>query len=110
MFTRRTFPVLALVAAAFAGVLGWPFTAAAQEKTVTVFAAASMKNALDDVNAAFTKQTGIKVVASYAASSALMKQIEHGAPADVFALRRPRLDGLRLAEKAHQGRHAASTC
>ena len=61
-----------------------PSTAAAQEKTITVFAAASMKNALDDVNAAFTKKTGIKVVASYAASSALMKQIEQGAPADVF--------------------------
>jgi molybdate transport system substrate-binding protein len=49
-----------------------------------VFAAASMKNALDDANAAFTKATGVKVVASYAASSALMKQIEQGAPADVF--------------------------
>src|SRR5262249_26937664 len=57
----------------------------AQEKTVTVFAAASLKNALDEVNAAFTKATGIKAVASYAASSALMKQIENGAPADVFA-------------------------
>ena len=43
-----------------------------------------MKNALDDVDAAFTKQSGIKVVASYDASSALMKQIEGGAPADVF--------------------------
>jgi molybdate transport system substrate-binding protein len=57
----------------------------AQEKTVTVFAAASLKNALDEVDAAFTKATGIKTVASYAASSALMKQIENGAPADVFA-------------------------
>jgi ABC-type molybdate transport system substrate-binding protein len=37
---------------------------AAQDKTITVFAAASMTNALDDVNAAFTKQTGIKVVHS----------------------------------------------
>ena len=43
--------------------------AAAQDKTLTVFAAASMKNALDDINAAFTKQTGTKVVTSYAASS-----------------------------------------
>ena len=43
-----------------------------------------MKNALDDVDAAFTKQSGVKVVASYDASSALMKQIEGGAPADVF--------------------------
>ena len=56
----------------------------AQDKTVVVFAAASMKNALDDVDAAFTRSTGTKVVASYAASSALMKQIEQGAPADVF--------------------------
>src|SRR5262249_49069457 len=42
-------------------------------------------NALDDINAAFTRRTGIKVAASYAASSALVKQIEEGAPADVFA-------------------------
>jgi molybdate transport system substrate-binding protein len=56
----------------------------AEDKSITVFAAASMKNALDDVDAAFTKRSGIKVVASYDASSALMKQIEGGAPADVF--------------------------
>lgn len=43
-----------------------------------------MKNALDDVDAAFAKQTGVAVVASYDASSALMKQIEQGAPADVY--------------------------
>ena len=49
-----------------------------------MFAAASLKNALDDVDTAFTKQTGIKVVVSYGASSALAKQIEQGAPADVF--------------------------
>ena len=55
-----------------------------QDKTITVFAAASLKNALDDVDAAFTKQTGVKVVTSYDASSALMKQIESGAPADAF--------------------------
>jgi molybdate transport system substrate-binding protein len=66
------------------GMMGPPSFAQAQQKTITVFAAASLKNALDDVNAAFTKATGIKVVASYAASSALMKQIENGAPAAVF--------------------------
>jgi molybdate transport system substrate-binding protein len=55
-----------------------------QDRSILVFAAASMKNALDDVDAAFAKQTGIAVVASYDASSALMKQIEQGAPADVF--------------------------
>jgi molybdate transport system substrate-binding protein len=57
---------------------------AAQDKTITVFAAASMKNALDDIDAAYTARTGIKIVVSYAASSALAKQIEQGAPADVF--------------------------
>jgi molybdate transport system substrate-binding protein len=58
--------------------------ATAQETAITVFAAASMKNALDDVDAAFAKAGGAKVTASYAASSALAKQIEQGAPADVF--------------------------
>jgi molybdate transport system substrate-binding protein len=64
--------------------IGAPAPATAQE-TIIAFAAASMKNALDDINAAFTQRTGIKVVASYAASSALARQIEQGAPADVFA-------------------------
>jgi molybdate transport system substrate-binding protein len=56
----------------------------AQEKSLTVFAAASLKNALDDIDAAYTAKTGIKIVASYAASSTLAKQIEQGAPADIF--------------------------
>ena len=58
--------------------------AQAQDKIVTVFAAASMKNALDDVAKAYTDSTKIKVTSSYAASSALAKQIESGAPADMF--------------------------
>ncbi|CAN5236244.1 molybdate ABC transporter substrate-binding protein [soil metagenome] len=71
--------------AAFSILLGSTFSPAlAQNKSVTVFAAASMKNALDDVNAAYTARTGVKVTASYAASSVLAKQIEQGAPADVF--------------------------
>jgi molybdate transport system substrate-binding protein len=58
--------------------------ATAEDKTLTVFAAASMKNALDDIDTAFAAKTGIKVSASYAASSTLAKQIEQGAPADIF--------------------------
>jgi molybdate transport system substrate-binding protein len=58
--------------------------AAAQEKNLTVFAAASMKNALDDVDAAYTAKAGVKIAASYAASSVLAKQIDQGAPADIF--------------------------
>jgi molybdate transport system substrate-binding protein len=76
--TRMVFAVIVLMAAA-------PCASLAQDKSITVFAAASMKNAADDVDAAFGKKTGIKVVASYAATSALIKQIEQGAPADVFA-------------------------
>jgi molybdate transport system substrate-binding protein len=72
-------------AAAALAFIGAAPPALAQDRTITVFAAASMKNALDDVNAAFLKASGIKVVTSYAASSALAKQIEQGAPADVFA-------------------------
>ncbi len=58
--------------------------ALARDRSLTVFAAASMKNALDDVDNAFTARTGVKIVASYAASPALAKQIEQGAPADIF--------------------------
>jgi molybdate transport system substrate-binding protein len=58
--------------------------AQAEDKTLVVFAAASMKNALDDIDAAFTAKTGVKISASYAASSTLAKQIEQGAPADIF--------------------------
>ena len=58
--------------------------AVAQDKGLTVFAAASMKNALDDIDAAYTAKTGASITVSYAASSALAKQIEQGAPADVF--------------------------
>jgi molybdate transport system substrate-binding protein len=56
----------------------------AQDTNLTVFAAASMKNALDDVDAAYTARTGVHIIVSYAASSALAKQIEQGAPADIF--------------------------
>ncbi|MCJ2060085.1 molybdate ABC transporter substrate-binding protein [Methylobacterium sp. J-048] len=59
--------------------------AAQAADTATVFAAASLKNALDNAGKAFTTQTGIELKASYAASSALARQIESGAPADLFA-------------------------
>jgi molybdate transport system substrate-binding protein len=49
-----------------------------------VFAAASMKTALDAVAAAWKAQTGKRISISYASSAALAKQIEQGAPADIF--------------------------
>jgi molybdate transport system substrate-binding protein len=75
---------LAALFVAFALCGGLISPATAEDRTLTVFAAASMKNALDDIDAAFTEKTGIKVSASYAASSTLAKQIEQGAPADIF--------------------------
>jgi len=51
---------------------------------VTVFAAASLKEAMDDQAKQFNANTGNKVIVSYGASSALAKQIEAGAPADIF--------------------------
>ena len=67
------------------GFLAAPLLAtAAQADDITVFAAASLKNALDDAAKLYQAKTGDKVAISYAASSALAKQIEAGAPADIF--------------------------
>ncbi|XEA96379.1 molybdate ABC transporter substrate-binding protein [Xanthomonas tesorieronis] len=51
---------------------------------LTVFAAASLKESLDEATAAYQRSTGTPVQVSYAASSALARQVEQGAPADVF--------------------------
>jgi molybdate transport system substrate-binding protein len=51
---------------------------------VTVFAAASLKEAMDEQARNFEAASGNKVVVSYGASNALAKQIEAGAPADLF--------------------------
>lgn len=64
-------------------VLSQPALLLAQEP-VTVFAAASMKNALDAASAAWTETSGVELSISYAGSSSLAKQIEAGAPADFF--------------------------
>jgi molybdate transport system substrate-binding protein len=51
---------------------------------ITIFAAASLKNALDEVAAKFTASTGTRLKISYAGSMMLARQIEQGAPADLF--------------------------
>lgn len=53
--------------------------------TVVVFAAASLRNALDNISRQWTAATGKKATFSYASSGALARQIESGAPADLFA-------------------------
>ena len=59
--------------------------AKADNSPVTVFAAASLKDVLEAAGKAFTAAGGAEVRFSFAASSALAKQIESGAPADIFA-------------------------
>lgn len=81
MFDRRIRTVRRAVAAlSLAALLAGPASAA----DVTVFAAASLKNALDEIATQWQADAGKEAVSSYAASSALAKQIEEGAPADVF--------------------------
>lgn len=72
---------LALLAAALALSLTAPAFA---QQPVTVFAAASLKNALDAASEAWTVKSGVDASVSYAGSSALARQIEAGAPADIF--------------------------
>jgi molybdate transport system substrate-binding protein len=84
---RRAILALLAIGAAFAAgptFADRPQFIVADPARLVVFAAASLKNALDAVDAAYEKQLHIQPVVSYAASSALARQIEQGAPADVF--------------------------
>ena len=69
-----------MILTCFTALLAWGASAA----DVTVFAAASLKEAMDDRARQFEASTGNKVIVSYGASNALAKQIEAGAPADLF--------------------------
>ena len=61
-----------------------PHSARAQSSDVLIFAAASLRNVIDDLAAPCKQATGVGYKASYAASSTLAKQIAEGAPADIF--------------------------
>lgn len=54
------------------------------DKKVVIFAAASLTNAIDEISNMYEKESKIQIQTSYASSSTLAKQIENGAPADVF--------------------------
>jgi molybdate transport system substrate-binding protein len=76
--------IRSLLACLLLALAGMPNSAVVADEPVRVFAAASLKNALDEAGTVWKVEAGKVVVASYAASSALAKQIEQGAPADVF--------------------------
>nr|WP_036261419.1 molybdate ABC transporter substrate-binding protein [Methylocapsa aurea] len=93
-FTRRRLQALALALVMAGAALprpglaeqtaAPPAAAPAASTGTVVFAAASMKNALDAVAAAWKADTGKSASAVYASSAVLAKQIEQGAPADIF--------------------------
>lgn len=86
-FIRSRFHALLGPAVLLLGMLGasGPAPAAAQGRApITVFAAASLKESMDAAAARYQRETGTPVRVSYAASSALARQIEQRAPADVF--------------------------
>ena len=86
------------VAAAALAALALALAAPAAAGQVTVFAAASTKNALDDIAVLFAQATGHTTTLSLAGSSVLARQIRHGAPADVFISANQRwMDALEAA-------------
>lgn len=80
----RSFRAVARTAIIAAAFLAQPVSSAFAGEPVTVFAAASLKEVLGDISAAWKAETGGETNVSLAASSALAKQIQEGAPADVF--------------------------
>lgn len=77
---RRRFAALA----AAAWLLPWVAQAASAPNSITVFAAASLTDVLQELGTAYTKEAGTKVEFSFASSSTLARQVESGAHADVF--------------------------
>jgi len=64
--------------------IGLVFNVPAKAESVTVYAAASLTNAINDLEKIYEKQNKVEVKTSYAGSSTLAKQIEAGAPTDIF--------------------------
>ena len=78
----------------------WP----AMASDVTVFAAASLKTALDEIAEGYRQKTGAEVTLALGGSSSLARQIEHGAPADIFISASPDwMDRLEAAGRIEAG-------
>ncbi len=97
MLPRRRISI-ALGFALLAGWLASPLHAA--ESSVTVFAAISMSEVLEEASQEFTRRTGVQVKHSFASSAQLARQIESGARADVFiSADRKWMDELRRSQR-----------
>jgi len=84
MASSRVPGVVVVVGMLMAACFGSRADAAADEKSVVLFAAASTGHAIDEIKAAFEQETGIRVQTSYAGTSTLAQQVVNGAEADVF--------------------------
>lgn len=82
---RWKFLILAGVLAAAAFGSAHPAIGAAPGGEILVSAAVSLKNAFEELGTAYQNRTGMRVRFNFAASGLLQKQIEAGAPVDVFA-------------------------
>jgi len=80
----RQILVRVLVSASVLVVASGPVFAQSTPRPVLIFGAASVTNVLDELAASFSKREGVEIKTSYAASSVLAKQLEAGAPADIF--------------------------
>lgn len=91
--------VLAILMCFFTGCDASKSSAAPPVKLL-VFASASTTTAVQEISALYTDKTGVEVVVSFASSSALAKQIESGAPADLFISANPEwMDYLEAANR-----------
>jgi molybdate transport system substrate-binding protein len=89
-WSQRTRLIFGLLALATAGSAPAPFAA-----TIRVFAAASLTESLQEIAAGYEQQTGDQVLFNFGASSFLARQIEEGAPADIFfSADDAKMDGL----------------
>ncbi|WP_083649538.1 molybdate ABC transporter substrate-binding protein [Salaquimonas pukyongi] len=110
--TRRGFPAVAgsavvtglVFVAAFGAVLSGG-SAATENRPIVVFAAASMKNALEEITGTWQAESGHEAVVSFAGSSLLARQILQGAPADLYISANPRW----MDEAEQAGRLVAGT-
>ena len=80
----KNYLIKIMLSIALSSVLGFSSSFAVADSKITIFVAASVTNAMNDIVKQYEIEKAVKVQSSFAASSVLAKQIENGAPADIF--------------------------
>ncbi|MEG1367335.1 MAG: molybdate ABC transporter substrate-binding protein, partial [Oscillospiraceae bacterium] len=76
---KKAISILMVISMALAAV-----SCGAKPTELTVLAAASLADAMDEIIAQYQEENKVKITVSYGASGTLQQQIEQGAPADLF--------------------------